>query len=291
MPLANPSGLFGIHSVCFYNRNTGVPLAFLRVLNKAELKFNAEWSDLKGGSQMYLWDSEISGINGEITLEGREYEPDTMALLLGGTLDEETAEASGAIAGLANVKGDSVYDVTTGIDGVTISTAANAKTGKYIIEATAAAKFKVYCLSDIDFHEGEDTVYGDDSLVITETDLDISSADAVLADYGLTFGKGSGTIAMTIGDTAEFYVRKVNAGSFVLDVGSASSSFEEYGVMIMAQKKSGGTIDCMEIYKAKVAGMPLSFGEKNWSDWSVTIKALYDSDKDKVFSYRRIIGA
>ncbi len=287
--LTNPQGQFGVHSVAFYNRATGVPITYMRVLGETTVDFTAEFTDLMGGSNLYLWDSEVSAINSEVSMTAREYEPNAMALFLGGTLTENSTELTGSVEEFATVKGTSVVSATVGIAsvGVTSGDSADLKEGKYLVKVVSADTFDVYAMSDVDFKNGTDTTYEDDTLKINDTVLDISSGNATLADYGLEFVKGSGTIAMTIGDTAEFYVRKVNSSSIELVFGEAGSEFTEVGVILTGQKQADGTISYLEIYKARVAGMPISFNEKAFSEFSVTIKTLYDSDRNAVGKFRR----
>lgn len=292
MALTDPRGQFGAHSVCFYDRSTSLPLAYMRVIGECNINFEAEFSDLEGGSSMYPWDSEVSKIGSEIKLTGREYDGATMEILMGGSLTENTAEATGTVEDLDNVYGTSVVSDSTGIHDVSVTSgdSGDLKEGKYIIKATGAKAATVYCMSDVDFKSGTDTTYTDDTLAIGTLDF-ASGINQTLANYGLTFEIGSGTTAFVTNDTAEFYVRKPNASSIELVFGQSGAEFTECGVVIAGQKQADGTISTMELYKCKVAGMPISFNEKAWSEWSCTIKALYDSSKDAIGKFRRTIAA
>lgn len=293
MALSNPFGQFGVHSVCFYDRTTGLPLTYLRVVGECNIGFEAEFADLEGGSQIIgAWDTEVTKVTSEISFTAREYDAATMEILLGGTLTENTAESTGTVEDFANVKGTSVYDDGTGIHDVSVTSddSADLKEGKYIIKATGAKAATVYALTDADFKTGTDATYTDDTLAIGTLDF-TSGTDQTLASFGLTFEVGSSTTAFETNDTAEFYVRKVNSSSVELVFGASGSEFQEFGVIIAGQKQSNGTISYMELYKCKAAGMPFNFAEKAWSEWSITIKALYDSDKDAVGKFRRTIAA
>ena len=297
MSLSNPVGQFGVHSVCFYNRSTGIPITYLRVLGGAEVSFESEFTDLMGGSNLYNWDSEISAITSDVNLTAREYEAGAMELLLGGTLTENAAEATGAIEDLANVNGTSVYG-SAGISDVALSTATGESTddlkeGKYVIKAVSSSTVDIYALSDVDFQNGTDKTYVDDTLKITSSPLTITaSSDTVVSGYGftLTGGDATGGISMTIDDTAEFYVRKENSGSIELVFGASGSEFSEVGAILTSQKQADGTVTYLELYRCKVGGMPINFTEKAWSEWSVTVKALFDSDKNAIGKYRRTRG-
>jgi hypothetical protein len=291
MPLSKVRGQFGVHSICFYSLDNGVPLAYIRVIGECSVNFEAEFSDLVGGSQMYPWDSEVSGISSDISLTAREYEAGTMEILMGGTLTENSAEATGAIDGIANVYGTSVVDADTGIETVSVSSgdSTDLKEGKYIIKATAAKTATIYCLSNVDFSNGTDAVFEDDTLSIG--DIDLTSGDAVLADFGLTFEAGSGTIAFTVNDTAEFYVRKPNTSSIELVFGQSGAEFQKVGCLLAGQKQSDGTITMLELYNCLAAGMPMGFTSKEWSEWSITIKALFSESKNAIGKFTRTIAA
>jgi hypothetical protein len=292
MALSDPRGQFGAHSVCFYNRDSGLPLAYLRVIGECSVNFEAEFADLEGGSQMYPWDSEVSKIGSEIKLTGREYDGATMEILMGGDLTENTAEATGAVEDFANVYGTSIKNDSTGIHNVSVTSgdSGDLKEGKYIIKATGAKAATVYCMSDVDFQHGNDAVFTDDTLAVGTLDF-TSGTNKALADFGLTFEIGSGTTAFVTNDTAEFYVRKPNTESIELVFGASGAEFTECGVVIAGQKQADGTISTLELYKCKVAGMPISFNEKSWSEWSCTIKALYDSSKNAIGKFRRTLAA
>jgi hypothetical protein len=269
-----------------------LPLSFLRVIGECNLDFKADYADLNGGSQMYPFDAEVSKINSEVSLKAREYETNAMQLLLGGNLTENGAEATGAIDGIANGKGTSVIDPATGITDISVTPgeSGDMKEGKYVLKATAAKKVDVYCLSDVDFTHGTDTAFLDDDLKIGSLDF-ATGVDQTLADYGLTFEVGSGTMALVTNDTAEFYVRKPNVSSIELDFGQSSAEFSKVGVLLAGQKQSDGTIQTLELYNCIIAGMPIGFTEKAWSEWSITLRALYDSVKNKIGTYRRTIAA
>jgi len=147
----------------------------------------------------------------------------------------------------------------------------------------------LYICSDVDFKHGTDITYEDDTLLI-EDEIDCSGADVDLTDLGLTISL-EGTPAFTIGDTASFYVRKPNTSSVEVVFGGSGSEFSEVGVVLAGAKQSDGTIQSVELYKCKMAGMPIGFSEKAWAEWSCTIKALYDEDQDAVGIYRRTHAA
>lgn len=291
MALNDPRGQFGVHSACFYNLTTGLPIVMLRVLKDTGLDFSAEFEDLEGGSNQFIWDSEVTSINSDFKLTCMEYPGEAMELFLGGSLVTNAAEAAGAVDGYANLNGTSILDPSTGIDVVELTAAdsADLKEGKYIIIATAAAAVSLYGASDVDFQRGTDLSFTDDTLLI-ESGIDLSSADAVIEELGITLSK-AGVTAFVTGDTAVFYIRKPNTTSIELEFGQSGAEFQQVGLFMAGQRQSDGTITTMELYRVIGAGMPLSMNSKSWSEWEVTIKALHDSARNKVGTYRRTVAA
>ncbi len=288
MALSNPVSLFGIHSATLYSRTDRTPIAYLRVLGDASCELKGEFEDLNGGSQMYPWDSEVKSISSEISFTAREYPVAAMNLLLAGSLTSYTAAATGEVIDEANVYGTTVYS-STGIATVTVTSDDDddLKEGEYVVKAVSATTVDVYAMSDVDFSRGTDGAYEDDYLKIASAQTITKSGATVLANYGITLTGGGDTIAMTIGDSMRFTVRRPTVTGVKLVIGKASSTFSEFGCILTGQKSSGGAISYLDIYRCKAAGMPLQFKEKGYSEWAITIKALYDSAKDGVFEFIR----
>lgn len=285
--LSNPKGIYGVHSVVFYDRKTGLPITCARVIKDFNMEFKGEIEDLMGGSNLYAWDGEIKSLSSEVSFNAAEYSPVLMQQLLGGTLSTFTTESSGAISTLTDIGDGNLSDSISVI--ATSGEISDIKTGKYIIAATATNKVKVYATLDADFKQGNDANYLDDSLAVTE-ELTITAEEATkITGFGISI-VGKTTVNMSPGDTAEFYARKVNTGGFELLFGEATTSFSEFGLIACSPRMADGTITYIELYKCKGAGMPISFKEKAWSEFSCTLKAYYDSEKGAVGRFRRIYG-
>jgi len=267
-----------------------VPVSFLRVLGECSFNLSPEFVDLNGGSSMYPWDSEVGNIGSELSLTAREYPMSVMEMALAGTKTALTSEADGEVRDIANVKGTTAYssvglsdvEVTddTGTDGT-----ADLKEGEYVVVFTAATKVDVYALSNANFSRGTSKEYLDDTLKIA-TNLTISTgAETLVPGFGLSLVGGSGTIGGTVGDSLRFTVRRPLVSGFKLVVGESGSAFQEYGVLLSGQVQGDGSLSYIDMYRVKAAGMPIAFNEKAYSEWSVTLKALYDSDRDGVFQF------
>lgn len=290
MALSEPRSIFGIHSVTPYRRTDGSPYGIMKVLQSSSLAFTGELIDLNGGSQKYPWASEDGLISAEMSLAVNQFEDFMFELFLGASVTANAAAASGAIDDVANFKGESIIDASNGIDAITATSSdeADLKFGTYIIKALSANTFDVYLMSDVDLGRGTDGVYQNDALKINATALDVSVGDAVLADYGLTFGL-AGTAAFTTGDTAKFRVRPPNSGSSEIVVGGvANQSFPEFGAIVIAQKRGSGEMVEVDLFRCKAAGMPIPFETNAFAQTEITAKALYDTALDGVYKMTTI---
>jgi len=294
MPLSDPRSLFGIHSFLAYRLGTRIPYGpILKVLQSSGVNLTADFEDLTGGSERFVLASEPKLITTEITLVTRDYRDFLFELFTGATITQNTAEAAGNLSTAANVKGTSAIDGTTGIATVTVipvTGAADLKFGKVVISVISATDINLLYSSDIDFARGTDGAYENDELEVLSVDLTIpdSSATVDATDFGLRFTGGSGTVAMTIGDTAEFDVRPINDGNSVIDIGSSISEFPEFGVILYAQKRGNGEMFEIELFRCIGAGLPMSFEEKVFAQAEITIKGLKDFALDKVMQIRAI---
>lgn len=292
MALSNPRSLFGVHSVAMYNTTTREPYGIVKVAKGASLALSGETIELTGGSFRYPWAIEDGLISTEMTLTFAEYPNFLYELFLGKSVTTNTTETTGDISTLANVYGSSVVSATTGIASVSLiaGDGADLKFGKYLVKVTDSGTdtVTVYNYTDIDFSRGTDTTYTDDSLAIGTAVIPGTSGTVTLADYGLEFTGGSGTIAMTDGDTASFEVRPVNASNIEVTIGASTDVFPEFGCLVYAQKKGGGQLFEIDLFRCKGIGLPFNFTPQEFSETEITIKAFYDSTRNGIMSVRSI---
>lgn len=288
--MSQKHGIFGVHSICLYDLKTGIPFALMKIIGECNLQFTAEFTDLMGGSQMFPYDTEISSMKTDISITAREYSPEVSEKFLGGLSTIRAAEVGGAVGEFVNINGTSVLNATTGIASVGIipsTGAADLKTGRYIIVATDVDDIDIYACQDVDNSRGTKLILSE-AYKVNSAPITVSGASTDIAVLGIKLTKGSGTLAFTVGDTAEFWVRKPNESSYDIEFGSSGSEFAEFGMYAMGQKSSDGSINMMQIYRCKAGGMPINFKEKGWSEWSGSVKALYNPATDSVGRFRRI---
>jgi len=292
MGLTEPRQVFGIHSMTPFNLTTGLfDYGIFKIIGEMNLDLSADFVNNTGGSNNYPWAVERGLVNGEISGTIRSYQDNALSLFLGATVTENAAETTGNVSALTNVNGTSVFNATTGLASIALTTddEADLKFGKYIFEATDTDKLKLYVSSDVDFLRGTDEEYEDDTLLV-DSEFTIVGSDAtqVLAGFGLTFTEGSGAASMTIGDTASFEVRPVNTGSSIIDIGKAGESVTEFGLIMNAEKRSDGSLFEIVAERCFAYGYPIGMSAKEWSEASIKISMLYSSTKNRVLRMRAI---
>lgn len=293
MPVTAPRHLFGIHSILFVSRVDKLPKGpLIKVLSSGGVELTSDFEDLSGGSEKFVLASEPKLITTELKFTTKDYADFLFELFLGASVTSNSAEASGNVGSITNVKGTSAFNATTGIASVAATGAdeADLKFGKYIVKVKSATEINIVITSDIDFDRGTDVAYQDDSLEVLTADLVIPNTGGTVTanDLGLEFTGGSGTVLMVVGDTAEFDVRPINTKSSVISIGAANTTFEEFGAFVYAQKRSNGEYFEIELFKCVGAGLPMNLAEKVFAEAELTIKVLKDFALDRVMEIRSL---
>lgn len=277
-----PYQQYGINDIRIYNRDTGYSIAHYRILGDATPEFTAEMEKLKGGSSLVPWASAVKEFNTSLKMTVREFHPDGTALLLGGTTTDIAAAATGDILYEDNVYGSSIYGVATGVLTITVTSGEDAelKEGWYLVKAASSTTVNVYAMNDASFSEGTDGSYQDDDGLINASPLTITqSTDTDISDWGITLTGGGGTIGMTVGDTARFYVSAPSNGGWHTTFGAKGSTFSDCGVIITSSLDDT-RLSILHLYNCKVAGMSIPFMEKGYANYDITVEPSYDAVQD-----------
>lgn len=277
--------VFGINSFTPYNREDGTPYGILKVLGGGNLEMTGETEDLFGGASKFAYASEQTQVSANATMNVKSYPDFLMELFLGGTTTAISAAANGDVSTITNQKGTSVAKSDTGIASVAIKSGdeADAKFGRYLVKAKTSTTATIYLLTDVDFNRGTKGAYLDDTLIVAD-DVTIPGTDGTVDvdDYGLEITGGSGSIAMTVGDSAYFDVRPAHSGGSEILVGSETAEFPAFGAFIVAQKRSNKEIFQVQAFNCVGSGMPLPMQEKTWMISDLTMKLLRDESSDAV---------
>lgn len=292
---SNPIIKYGVHSVAAINRETGLLYGMARVIGSASLSLTGDLNELTGGSSPYPWSVQNGLIKTELSLKLKEYPPFLYELFAGhAPTVTTTASTTGEVTELKNKKGTSVVSATTGVASIGLKSekTADVKFFRGVIKAVSATTVDVYAYSNVDFGRGTSLKFQDDLGKITETPLTISgSGETVeIPGTGLELTGGSGTVAMTVGDTAEFestptYSKKIDVG-----VGSVTDVYPEFSMIIVGEPVDKNQLNELTVHRCKGIGLPLGFDEKAFSNPEVKLKTYLDTDKDEVYRERVVVA-
>lgn len=294
MALSRNQSVFGIHSIAAYNPDTFVPFGIAKVVGAMTFSLSGETVPLLGGSNLFPWEVENGPIDSSGTFTFKELPDWLYQAFLGNAATTVAAEVNGNTSTIVNLSGTSAVSATVGIDSVGVESGneADVKTAIYMVSVITATTVDVFALTDVDFSRGTDLIFQNDGLKITASALTIpgTSGTVSIPNTGLEFTGGSGSIAMTVGDTAWFDSRAQNTGATTATIGLTNSSFVDVGLVVAAQRKGNQEIFLLDIVRAKALGTPFPFVEKGWMESEINFTAFYDTTRDAVFRTIRVDG-
>jgi len=280
---------YGIHSICPFRITDNMPYGILKVLGGGTMTLSSEFEELFGGSNKFAWAVESKTISSEWTATVKTMPDFMFELFLGATVTTTAASATGTVGDFANVGNNSrIVAASTGIATVTAKAGSeeDLKDGIYIVKAVTATTVDIYALTDIEFKKlgaTNDLSYLNEDLKINATPLTIVASTATeIVGLGVEFYGGSGTIGMTVDDTARFSVRSAHDGVSEISIGSASTIFPEHRQLCLGQKRANGDTFEMELYRVVGSGMPIPFEEQTFAIPELAMKLVQDSVNDTV---------
>lgn len=290
--LSDPRAFFGVHSVSPYRRTDGMPYGIAKVVGEFSANFSGDLVELRGGSSPYPYGVEGGAIKADLAVTFREYADWIFTLFLGQAPTVTGSDSSGTISALTNIKGTSCFDATTGVASIDIIASTgknNLKFGKYLLIVASSSTVDIYNYSDADFARGSAGSYLDDSLKIASGVSVTSGASTDETAWGFKVTGGSGTIGMTVGDSASFEVMPPSSKGMSVVVGGSSSTYPEFGCVVMAQRRGDSSMCEIDIFRCKAIGAPIGFKEKAWSEAQIKATALFDSTQNGVYKLRQIV--
>lgn len=293
MALSQPKTIFGIHSLTAYDITTREPLGIAKVDASAELSSEGELIALNGGSSKYAWKVERGLITAELSVTIREYPDFLFETLLGKAITVNAAESGGSVTTLTNANGTSTVNASTGIAsvGVVSGSEADVKFSGYVVKVVTATTVDVYAYTDVDFGNGTDKVFENDLLKITASPLTIvASTPVTVPGFGVELTGGSGTIGMTADDTATFEARPINTESNEVVVGSSTEVFNDFGLIISAQRPGDKYMTQLDCYRVAGAGLPIAFTENAFSEATINMQLYRDTTRDGLYSFERVLA-
>ncbi len=291
--LSSPRILFGVHSMTPYNRNTGAPYGILKVIGQCNIALQASTEKLYAGAQRFAWASESKTIDTTVTAKVKAFPGFLFAQFLGATVTDNAGEATASVStALANVQGTSVLAAVTGVASIAVISGSekDVKFGKYLLVATDATHVDVYAYTDVDFSRNTSKTYQTDLLKISASPLAVTTGGTLtaLTGFGIDVVGGSGTIAMTTGDTAVFYLRPENTGSTDIIIGNATTQMAAFGAVMLSQKRSTGEMFEVEAFNCVPTGFPIPMDEMKFAETELKMDCIYDSTNDAVFKVHTV---
>jgi len=280
MGLSNPEILKGIGSMVVQDYDDANPLYFLQGIDSIKITPKIEKSSLVCARGTLDSDVQITGY--ELSFTAYDYSQGSVAHMTGGELTEYTSNAAGEVVDIENVQGNTCYDSTKGVT-PTVSTSgiANIKYGEYVIIAKTSSTVTIKALTDVSFNDGTNEAYEDDDLVIAD-DVSISNGVATeVPNFGFKLMGGS-AVAMTVGDTCTFRLRRPNKAGWKVRVGGIGTEFTT--VSAVAFVKRNNIYKALKIFKFKIAGLTLE-QTKEYSKYDITADLELDSGKGGYFDY------
>jgi len=276
---SKPTVVFGIHSFTPYDPGGSGIYGISEILASSTLTITGELIELFGGSQKAAWAIEDGADDMEISVGFKHIESWMFQLFLGAQATVSPASATGDVTGFENAQGTSLKSATTGISsiGPKSGKSADMKRSKYMVKAVSATTVDVYALTNVDFSRGVKVDHISDDLKITATPLSITAATGVeVPNFGIELTGGSGTIAMTPGDSAFFEVFPPYQKKQEVLIGGPGDLRPEFGALIVAQKSSTGQMFDIDCFRCKGSGFPIGMTEKAFAEPEVTVKPFLD---------------
>lgn len=291
MALSTPQASFGVHSVTAYNPDSRLPFGTAKVVGSISFANTGEIIDLFGGSNPYPFKKEIGVIDASGTFTFREYPDWAFEAFLGKAATTNAAETLGSVDTIANRLGTSAVAATGLLSiGVKAGSETDLKSARYVVVVVSSTTVDVYAMSDVDFAVGADLTFVDDTLKITSSPLTIGTGATVeIPNTGLELTGGGGAISMTTDDTASFISRAINDGSTEVIIGATTQSFIDVGLVFHAQRQKDGTVFSIDVFRALGIGIPFNFTEKAFADVEIPWGAQFDSSRNGVFDYIRVL--
>lgn len=279
---------FGVKHLIAYDRETLMPKGIFEVIGGVDFTREIEQLPLEGGHLNSPYAVESGAPKNSLVAKLKEYPNFLFSMFDNAEVSDNAAETSGYISAILDKVGTSVVDATTGIASVAKISGSEAKLplGKVIVKAASATTVNVYLIGDVS--DGVLPVV--DELPVLAEGLTIpgSGATVDLADYGIRFTGGSGTVSMTTDDIATFDCRPINDGYTEIEV-QDDTTINYFGLLLVYPKNSSGEQVIVDFPKVSSLGFGFSANMREFAEFEQTMTPLYDSDYGYLYKKTKIL--
>ena len=272
---------FGSYGVSILNAKNLKPLhqGLITVTSNVEISRTTELITATGGAWKAPVATEYGATETSISFTCLEV-PYSVFQAVGASSTITAASDNGTVSALSNVEGTSVFDATTGIASITVDTPANLRGNLYVIEAVSATTVNLYSSATQGFSLSPIVTPNSNTLQLFTTATVTSGGTIAFADLGITLNAGSGTIGMTVGDTAVFSVVEPHNGFHRHILGTDGAAPIAVALEFLSQKRVNGEYTKIFIPNATIGSLPFSMSSFEFSE--VTIEGTTNIGTDPI---------
>jgi hypothetical protein len=265
--------LFGVKYLIPYDLVTMKPKGIFEVIGGVEVGREIEQLLLTGGHKDGPYAVEAGEPSNSIKATLKEYPNFAFSLFENAVITEATTETTGYVSALANTKGTSVLNATTGIASVavTLNKGAELPSGMVVIEAKDATHVDIYLAGDV--ASGRVPVVSE--LPKIASNVVIATGTVDVAGFGITLTGGSGTIALVTGDIAFFSTRPSNVLKTSIKVG-ANAAVNYFGLLLVYPKNSQKQQTIVRFPRVSAIGMGFNGNTREFSEFEQPMTPLLD---------------
>lgn len=292
---------YSISSMTFIDRETGLPVGeTIQSFTSATFNRNVAIVEQKGGVGNETQCAKAGEVTHELTVAfGDRPSSEIIELLTGAKVTKRAAETSGAVTTLVNKKGTTIANATTGIASVGIISGkeTDLKYTTYVVKAVSATTVNIYAYSNNDFNRGTASTFitpsaktiAEGVTIATGTALQLESPTITNGAFGVELTGGSGTIAMTIGDTATFEVRPPNSTSEEWVLGELGSKLKYFELECTGYLCNSDAVQRLRIYKVIGGSFNHSMTVDEFTNQELTLTVVRDNDKNATFTADSVV--
>jgi len=278
--------LYGVKYLIPYNKTTMKPLGIFEVIGGVEVGREIEQLLLTGGHKDGPFAVEAGEPANSLTATLKEYPNFAFSLFENADITEVTSETIGHIGTIANSKGTSVANATTGIASVSIISGkgADLPSGMVVVEATAAGKVDVYLAGDV--AEGRIPIVSELPKIASDVTITGTGGTVDLTGYGIKITGGSGTVGFTIGDIAYFNTRPANTNRTTIQVGK-NAGVNYFGLLLVYPRNSQKEQTIVRFPNVAAIGMGFNANTREFSEFEQPMTPLLDETEDILYEIIR----
>jgi hypothetical protein len=278
----NVNYLFGAKALIVYDRCSFAPLGIFRAISTMEFTREVEGVLLSAGHYNGPFAVESGEPANAFSGTVMEFPNFAYTALDNATqVDTLGEDSTGFVGAIANKNGTSIANATTGIASVSIISGSESIvpfSKAIVVKGTAVPnEVDVYLVGDT--ATGQIPVSNELTLLAEGVVIPDAAGTVDLAAYGLRFTAGSGTMALTDGDTAYFESRPANSKTTKITMAD-KSDIKNVGMLFVWPKTADGKQTIADFPKVAVGGSSFNGNTRAFAEMELTGTPLIDIDSN-----------